>query len=224
MKKLIICIFIILSIMSCSNIINQDEKIIPSQYNFFVDTTSDISTCHFFVQNVSNRNKNFGLNLFENKNFMLDLFPGKYNFYFYDLIYKTDTTKKVYSYSAIKDVFVEIGKKRTIVINPIILQPNLSIKNENSYYTVLVNLNDIYEMFSVSSISIKQGTDKYRSINCYANEKDSNYCGEVPFFQSGSWYANISFAIKSKNDETVLSQDNLNISTSNFSNIYLGDF
>jgi hypothetical protein len=47
----------------------------------------------------------------------------------------------------------------------------------------------------------------------------------LTLYQNGDWYLNISYAVKAGAiDENCLANDNLKISTSYFSNIYLGNY
>lgn len=104
------------------------------------------------------------------------------------------------------------------------LVPAAKVVNENNQIKLIVNMDGLNDIFSLSSLSLKQGTDKLRSIDFSYDEINNCYCSTVAFYQNGSWFLNISYEVKaSAIEENSLENDNIKISTSYFQNIYLGE-
>jgi hypothetical protein len=222
--RFLIIISLSLFLFSCNAITNVEEIINPEKFSFAIDSTSDINCYHIFFQNVNDKTKNFGLNKFDKNDFETDVFPGIYNIYLYGLVDKTDTTKKVSTYLSLKNVSLKNKDKSIISLKPMILEPKFFLEPAENKYILKVDLTGIYEMFYVSSISVKQGQDKVKSIDFFSDSVNENYYCEITYYQTGIWYANISLGLKNKIDEKELNKDCLSISTNYFSNIYLGEY
>ncbi len=84
-------------------------------------------------------------------------------------------------------------------------------------------MNELGGIFSISSLSLKQGNDRFRSLDI---QKENNfYFTEVPLIENGDWFMNISYLLyDSKKRSDVLIKDNISISTSYFKDIFLGEF
>jgi hypothetical protein len=227
MKKLFLITVIVL-IFSCTKILVDQENIdyirlkisINDQYYY------NIFCYHIYFENIQDHSRSFGINNLDKNNFMtVIIYPGKYNIYTYGLTIKSSVSKNVYSYSIKKniDLFDQIN---TIEINMDILKPkiNLEYSKEENVYNLIISMQDISEIFSLSSFSLKQGSDSYKKIYLDYNASLFCYISNIDIIQNGSWYANISFYLKNKYDEKLCEQDNIQISTSYFNDIFLGEY
>ena len=149
------------------------------------------------------------------------MFPGNYNIYCYGLTDKTTSSKKVYSLKMLKNI--SIFNKKEFIIIPDILSPSVEINKSDEGYKIFIIMNDLYDVMSLSSFSIKQGDAKLKSYDFSYSSEDKQYSIVVPDIQ-GDWSANISYSIKSRIDSDLLKNDGISISTSYFSNIFLGTY
>lgn len=155
------------------------------------------------------------------------LFPGIYNIYAYGLVEKTETSKKVYSYSIKKNLECFENSKNDILLDFTILTPSAEIIIEDPIDTPIlkVYIEGISDIFSLSSLSVKQGSDRVRSVDFERHDDTMTYTAPVPIYENGDWYMNISYSLKSsKKDEDALDADDIYISTSYFKDIFLGEF
>ena len=217
-------ILLILFFFSCSmGFENKDEKIEIVNLSFTVNDEADqIDLWHIYFRNISDKSRSCSINAFDkNEEYSTALFPGRYNIYAYGLIEKTATTKNVFSYSNMLDY--ECFNNEKIQINLDELIPEFEVVTDDQPY-IKIDMRKLKESFSLSSISLKQGSDRSRSLDF--NRSDNNYC-IAPFslVENGDWFLNISYSLKdSKCDDDKLEKDEIKISTSYFSNLYLGEF
>lgn len=224
MKKFFI-LFIIIIIFSCSSesIIKEKEKIDNVSLSLSLDDqSSNIEVYHIYLKHVSDKTKSIAVDYFDlSDDISLSVFPGMYNLYSYGLVTKTETSKQVYSYSILNNIGCFSDKNINIKFDK--LSPDAVIQTIEDKFFLKINMNELSEIFSLSSLSLKQGNDRYRSLTFH--KENNYYIAEVPFYENGKWYMNISYLLLSskKNDET-LEKDNIYISTSHFSDIYLGEY
>ena len=176
------------------------------------------------MKHIKEKTKSVAINYFDlSDDISISIFPGIYNLYSYGLVAKTETSKKVYSYGFINNL--ECFNNGNIVLKYNVLYPEAEVQYIESENKVIlkINMNDLSGIFSVSSISLKQGSDRVRSLSFY--KYNENYIADVPLYENGEWYMNISYSLlSSKKDNDILDKDNIYISTSYFSDIYLGEF
>lgn len=220
--KFIVLIFLLIS---CESVINEKVTINPVNVNVKLYENLNLQSCvyHVFFKSQKYRGKSYAFNLFDiNNEKSLKIFPGKYDVYSYGIIDKTENTKKVYSYKIIKNF--EVYSDKVINIELIELRPNFKVILEDNIYTLIIFMDKIYDIFSISSLSVKQGNDKVRSLDFHLNKNDLIYYADIPFYQNGDWLMNVSFSIKSKIDEDTLNNDQIKLSTSNFTNVFIGTY
>jgi hypothetical protein len=210
-----------LSLLSCSESLEINEKIEPVNIRIKIIPDSQENLFHIFFQNIKNRNLSFGINTIEINDISTNIKPGIYNIYIYGFNDKTETSKKVYSYCILRNN-EEFNDDQIMGVMKV-LTPDSNI-DINKTYKIMIYMNDIYDIFSVSSLSLKLGEDKLKSIEFNYNETQKYYFSNELNYISGKWYMNISYLLKSKIDENAIKKDNITISTSYFSNIYLGEF
>lgn len=220
-------LFILIAfIISCQSTIYEKPKIDNIDLSIDLkeeDLTQSILLYHLYFENHNNKDESIGVNYHESgNNLKVSLFPGVYNIYAYGLIEKTNTSKKVYSFSIEKNI--KCFDNSDILINLKTLAPQAEIVIIENLPVLKVNMNDLYEIFYLSSLSIKQGGDRVRSLDYSFNNNDKSYIANVPLYENGDWYFNISYCLKSKIDKDILNKDNVDISTSYFSSIYLGNY
>lgn len=192
--------FIILFSVSCTKILIDEEKIseIPVLIRLNDDYYFEISYYHLYFENKINDKKSYGINLSkENNTVKIDLFPGLYNIYVYGLADKTSTSKKVFSYSINKEIKI-FPNNKIINISLIKLLPDIKLEFDrlNNFYNIFVNVREISDIFSLSSLSIKQGNARYKSIDFIFDYDSMNYKAEISVNENGSWYANIAYSLK----------------------------
>ena len=226
MKKLFI-LFLIIFIICCQNepIIKEKESIDNVNISLSIeDESNDIEIYHIYLRHITDKSKSNAINCFDLSNdTSLSLFPGIYNFYLYGLIAKTEKSKQVFSYGILNNIECFNNKNFSIKFKK--LYPDVEIQNIESENKVFlkINMNELSGIFSLSSVSIKQGSDRVRSLKF--NKENNYYVAEVPLYENGEWFMNISYLLlSSKKDDKILDKDNIYISTSYFKNIYLGDF
>jgi hypothetical protein len=220
--KFILFIFLLIS---CESVIKEKTTINPITANIKLYENLNQQSCayHVYFKNHEYRGESYAFNLFDIQNEkVLKILPGRYDVYSYGFIDKTENTKKVYSYKIIKNF--EIYSDKDINIELIELQPDFKVIVEDNTYKLVIFMKNIYDIFSISSLSVKQGSDKVRSLDFQFDKNDLIYYASIPFYQSGDWFMNISFSIKSKINEDELSKDQIKISTSNFTNVYIGSY
>jgi hypothetical protein len=220
------CIFFILNLLtlfSCNLSLSLEEKIPPVTLQINFNKLTDEKLFHIYFQNQNDKKHSIGFDYFDlSVSPDFSIFPGIYNIYIYGLNDKSSTTEKIYSYKIIRSV--EIFSSKEIVVEPVKLNPEFKIeKTTDSTYKIYIMMNDLYEIFSLSSFSLKQGQEKLKSMDIdYSTDKQC-YISYVPNIY-GSWYGNFSYSLRSKIDDEILKHDGITISTSYFSNIYMGDF
>jgi hypothetical protein len=227
MKKMLLLIMLVISV-SCTKILIDEEEIskIPVLIRLNDDYNNETAVYHILFENINNDKKSFGINLpKENTELQTKVFPGNYNIYVYGLAVKTAASKKVLSYSINKN-FEIIPDNKNFEVKLVKLLPDIRLEFDPDLieYDISVNMTGIFEIFSLSSLSIKQGTDRYRSVKFIYDPDSSSYTAKMQLIQNGIFYANIGYMLKSKIDEKALELDNIYISTSLFSDIYLGEF
>jgi hypothetical protein len=199
-----------------------EEKLSPIETKIKFSGLTDEKLIHIYFQNLKNKKDSFGKNIFDlTDDFAVNLFPGRYDIYFYGLDAKTSTTMKVYSTCMKKNI--EIFSYGEISMIPEVLSPEVETKKTSENWNVSIMMNELYDILSLSAFSLKQGSEKLKSFDYEYDEFGKKYFSSVPDIK-GSWYMNVSYSIKSKIDEEVLKKDNINISTSYFSNLNLGEF
>ncbi len=227
MKKIFI-FFVLIIIITCQQeptIIKKEVSINDINLSLSISEQSEeIQLYHIYLKHISDNKKSFAINCFDlTADLNISLFPGVYNLYSYGLVNKTETTKKVFSYSNIEKIKLFEDKKTELFFK--ILTPDVLIEydNINNKVVLKVFMNELYSIFTVSSISIKQGIDRVRSLDFI--KQDNIYLAEVPLFENGEWFLNISYSLlSSKKNKSILDKDSIKISTSYFSNIFLGEF
>lgn len=227
MRKTIIFVLILI-IISCQqepSIIKKEESIKNIKLSLSInDDSEDIQVYHIYLKHISDKTKSFAVNCFDLTNDLnISLFPGVYNFYSYGLVDKTETSKNVFSYSIIENIKLFENNDIKLYFN--ILNPDVKIEYDevNNKVYLKVFINELFGIFTVSSISLKQGIDRVRSLDF--NKLDNIYLAEVPLYENGEWFLNISFSLlSSKKDNIILDKDNIYISTSYFKDIFLGEF
>ncbi|OHD44456.1 MAG: hypothetical protein A2086_06805 [Spirochaetes bacterium GWD1_27_9] len=222
MKIYILLLFCLL--ISCSAIDNISEKTELINIKIINESTDDICY-HLFFENIKNSKYSFGINQ-TNKDQSLDikLIYGSYNVYIYGLINKTDTTKKVYSYQIIKENKFFNNSILNVKTENLEPQLDLALNEETNDYNLTILVDKIFSILYISSISIKQGTLKTKSLKLSYVDQEKKYITEKISGEKGVWLLNISFGIKTKIDKSILTKDNITISTTNFTNIVIGEF
>lgn len=226
--KKIFIFFILALIISCQQdpvIVKEEETIKKVDLSLSINNQSeDIEVYHIYLKNISDNARSYAVNNFDLTNDLnISLFPGVYSLYSYGLIDKTETSKKVFSYSIIENI--EFFQNKKIKLSFKILNPDVLIEYDyiNDKVFLKVFMNDLYGFFTVSSISIKQGSDRVRSLDFI--KLDNIYLAEVPLYENGEWFLNISYSLlSSKINKSILDNDNIYLSTSYFKDILLGEF
>jgi len=145
---------------------------------------------------------------------------GMYNLYYFGLSNKSETSLNVTHYSYLKNI--KVNKDKNISLEILELKPCYSSDFENNNAAIMINMNNIYEFFGLSSVSVKQGGDRYRSCSFeYDNDLES-YIIVIPIQYYGDWYINISYCLKYKFDNNISLNENINLSTSYFPDNFLG--
>ncbi len=224
MKRFSFILIFVLWLFSCDSEVKKELVIKPFDVSLklrdFPEQRSDVY--HVFLKNVDT-NDSSGTDIFMPDNrIAIRLYPGVYNIYCYGLVDKTQTSKKVFSYRILKNIGIYESQELNIDLSTLV--PDFSISGQTQGYLLKVFMNEIYDIFSVSSLSVKQGTGRAVSIDYQLDKENLFYYSPIELIKSGSWFMNISYSLKSKVDDKVLKRDNINISTSNFTDIYLGDF
>jgi hypothetical protein len=227
MKKIILIIINVILISCTKNLV--DKEIIENRQVIIklIDPYYYNTYCyHIFFENIADYKKSFGINNLNKDNLLTVLiYPGIYNIYAYGLNVKSTVSKNVFSYSVKKaeELFDQIN---IIEMNMNILTPKIEsvYDMQLNAYRLNVSMQDISEIFSLSSFSIKQGTEDYKKIYLDYNSSSCCYTANIEIIQNGSWFANISYYLKNKYDEKICEEDNIHISTSYFSDIYLGEY
>lgn len=226
MNRFILLIVFIITI-NCqeSSIIKKDEKIINNKIKLsLIDNSENIIFYHIYLKNFNDSKKSFALNHFDlSDDLEASLFPGLYDFYAYGLIEKKESSKMILSYSVIENF--DVYKDKNIKFNFIQLKPDARIEYDNIGNKVYLKvfMNELSGIFSISSLSLKQGNDRYRSLDI--QKMDDIYFTEIFLIENGKWYLNVSYQLyNSKKDNNVLEKDNISISTSSFKDFYLGEF
>ena len=225
MKRILLLFSIFL--LGCFTV--EHEQLFVEYEDFFItidDNSDDIFGYHIYFENQKDRYKSYGINQYEyNVKIKVSLFPGIYNIYTYGLVEKTSSSKKVYSFNTKKGVECFVNSERNILIKPCVLIPQADILENFIDLPILkVYMSELIDIFSLSSLSVKQGTDRVRSVTYEYDENDITYNANVSLYENGDWYMNISYLLKSKKDSNILEQDNIYISTSYFKNIFLGEY
>ncbi len=227
MKKLFLLFIIFVIILSCqeSSIIKENEKIKNKNIILTIyDNSKNIILYHVYFKNINDSKESFAVNNFDlTDDIKTSLFPGIYNLYIYGLIDKDENSKMVFSYSIINNL--EIYENKNIKLDLTQLDPDVLVEYDNIKNKVYLKIymNELGGIFSISSLSLKQGNDRFRSLDI---QKENNfYFTEVPLIENGDWFMNISYLLyDSKKRSDVLIKDNISISTSYFKDIFLGEF
>ncbi|HOJ64215.1 MAG TPA: hypothetical protein PLE45_07315 [Spirochaetota bacterium] len=221
MKKIFLFSLFILS--SCSVILYDDSIIIQKKRVSLEFSQTNFSIYHIYFEKIGDKKESKGFTIFKPDNFLVAyLFPGTYNIYLYSIVPKTDTTFCVSKYKILKNIKITEEKNIFVDDNFKDLYPSFSIeKYDEESYLLTIDMKDCYELFSISSMSIKQGTDKTRSIDFSFDKYFLKVFAIIPFYQNGDWFMNISFSIKSKIDFGNLENNNIFLSTTYIPNIFL---
>ncbi len=213
--------FLILILITFSCMVEFYDNSSIGETSIFIRILDDTSYIyHIYFENINCKTKSKGQNL-NNKNYItFKIYPGIYNIYIYRIVPKTDSSFCVDKYKVLKNI--KIVNKKSIELTLEDLYPDFKFESNNNEYIIKIYMDKIYEIFGLSSISIKQGDDKVRSILCSYSKEENIYYSIIPFYQQGDWFMNISFYLKSKVDSNELEKDNIYISTTYLKNIFLG--
>lgn len=226
--KNIICFILLFCLFSCINIIKSSEDIKNAEIKVgLFDLTDDAVLYHIYFKNIYNKKKSTGYNIFDiSSDISFYIYPGVYNIYTYGLFEKTSTSLKVLNYDIRKNIDIFNDSNKNIQVEMKLLTTSYDVeydsKSENAI--LKIHMNEIYDIFSLSSISVRQGEDRVRSLSYYFDERDLSYIVDVPLYENGDWFMNISYKLKSKIDDDLLDGSDIYISTSYFKDIYLGEY
>lgn len=222
MKKVFLPIFILI-LFSCSVVFKENSFLSRERVKVTI-TESDSFFYHIYFENIDDKKESYGKTISSLDSLaILYLFPGKYNIYVYGIVPKTEESFYIQKFRVLKEV--EIITQNEIIISQLFdLYPVFNIEKYNSdNYLLELDLKEIYEMFSISSLSVKQNSDRTRSLTWKTDNESLKVYALIPFYQSGEWFMNISFSIKSKIDESELEKSGINLSTTYLKNIPLGN-
>jgi|GEM_PF-3538410 len=224
--KSFLLLFFLFSFLCCDETIMNKENIndVTIVLSFSEEYVNDIVIYHVYFYNNQDKSKSKGFNIAEiNKEFKTNIFPGIYDIYVYGLVEKTESSLKVFSYdySLKLKCFNDI---QNLKINLKELIPDFKLNTDLVIPMIKISMSGISDLFSLSSLSIKQGSDRVRSLDLIYDKDKNIYTAEIPVYDNGLWLMNISYSLKSKINKSALSNDNLYISTSYFKDIYLGEY
>jgi hypothetical protein len=216
---------LLISIMtaSCSNeIISEKEEITQPEISLVVNDKNNNSLYHVYFKNSESYTKSSSVNLNKEKKTKSTLKFGNYSVYALSFAPKTTSN---YCCDKFWSTTIDITESKTLLAEPVILKPDAEIIYENGEVQIIIHTERYNDIFSISSLSLKQGSDKVRSLNFIYNEKDKNYSAKITLYRNGEWYYNISFTLKAGAiDEKTLEKDGIKLSTTAFQDISLGTF
>jgi len=222
MKKILIFILFCLFLSCEENIINENEKIEKIKVNLSITNNEVNPLYHIYVKNNSSYKKSLSYDLTNSNELFLECERGNYNLYILSLIDKSATAKyanKIY-YSE-----ESLFENKIITVELTEVYPETSIIIYNNLPRLIINFQKYENLFSISSLSLKQGTDKVKSLSFNYDAANKYYYADITLYQNGEWLLNTSFSVKAAaQDEKKLSDDNIILSTTAFTNITLGSF
>lgn len=218
-------IFFFIHIISCTQSINIKEKITRKKIKLeIMDNFEKNQYYHFYFENINDKSNSSGLVKENNENIheiVIELFPGIYNIYCYGLAEKTGKTKKVFSFQTLTEIEIFREKEFKIKTRKLYPEFDLHINEDSNSVKLLINMQELNNFFSVSTISIKQGSNRNKTVNYSYNKIEKKYEAIISIEKTGDWYLNISYSLKSKKDKRCLKNNNIKISTNYFKDIYL---
>ncbi|MCG8570304.1 MAG: hypothetical protein MJB14_09205 [Spirochaetes bacterium] len=223
MKK--ICIFILFILFSCQQRMVISEQINPVTIQLATKTIDQEELIHYYFKNLENNDYSTGILINPNAAAQQEviLYPGPYAIYVYGLITKDQSVMQVYSYTYQKKLLLQQNEKLSFHCKLLYPQFSSCLIEKANQVNILIYFNDISDLFSLSSVSIQQGEGRKTSYD-FEKIDDQTVFLTVPVEENGKWLMNNSLAIKSKWSKEIFLETNLNLSTSYFSNLYLGTF
>lgn len=219
-KQLIFFILVVL-FLSCVNYINQVEKLKDCTMTVKLFDENNAIIYHFFLENRA-LNISYSYSFTDKESLAFVVKEGTYDIYYFGLIKKNDTSYMVISYSYEKNMSIH----NNLILNMNVkgFFPNYqTIKNSENIIELKIFVSDVIEFSYVSSISVKQGSDRYRSVNFLYDEIKKLYLSNIPIQYSGSWYMNISYTVRYRFNNSI-ENSGYKLSTSYFSDNFLGVF
>lgn len=220
--KFFIFLFITL-LFSCSEYITKDIKLkdLVLTINFVRDKLPAYN--HFFIENLVNSGDSYSFTIENSANdiFKLTIKEGVYSIYYFGLTNKTDATYMITSFFYKKNF--SLNKNFNLCIEPRAFSPEFSAIKNSSIVSINIDAKEIYEFSYLSSISIKQGSDRYRSSTFSFDDKTFSYLSNIDILYNGDWYMNNSYTIRYKFDNSI-TKTGIKLSTIYLPDIFLGNF
>lgn len=216
----IITLFFVLSIVmySCSDPQVIEEKITPVPLSVTIQG-SDTSAGVYHIYYKHNKTKNYSKGVVtDNRSNTLKLFPGIYTIYLYKLADKSTKYKMVESFSVIKDV--KVFSRLNLTPQLTTLSHTVTYCRENDRVQISLAMDGLYELFTISSLSVQKGSSRSKSVSHKYNRSFNRYEAFIVLESDEVWSVNLSYALRSsKIEKTVLTQSGISISTRRFNNI-----
>ena len=152
----------------------------------------------------------------------MNIFPGEYNIYCYGLDRK-DNEKFMPVSGAVISRKIRINNDEVVEISMIEVIPEYELvySIEKEIFEINIDFKKYDTLFSISSVSIKQGNQRVRGLEYRYISEEQKYLSETDIECYGDWFFNISYSIKNKIDKKALSSDGISITTNSFINLYL---
>lgn len=221
MKFILLLFTVTIAVYSCSEPFMIEEKIYPVRISISIKSPGESpGLYHIYYKHIKEKSFSRGI-VTESSTSKIELFPGTYTIYLYKLADKSEKYKKVISYRVIRDV--KIFSPLCLSEELILLSPVVKHSREQEGLRLWLPMDGVYELFTISSLSVKQGSSRNKSVSPGYNKHRKRYEVVVPVNNEGLWFINISYALRSsKIDKVSLKEAGISVSTSNFSNVPLG--
>lgn len=209
---------------SCSNYIDENLHLKKADLKIIMNNELNNAVYHhIFLENIDIKDKSLHQYYYDFKDYLeLSVSYGSYNLYYFGLSYKNETSMNVINYSYIKNIKVNKDLNLSMKIEK--FEPQYSLNIEDNIITIMIDVKDVSDFFALSSVSIKQGSDRYRSSEFEYNESMKNYITSVQKQYFGDWYMNLSFYMKYKFEKSILMNENIKLSTSYYPDNFLKTF
>jgi hypothetical protein len=151
------------------------------------------------------------------------LFPGVYDLYLYGMSQKSETTVSITSWSK-QNIVISHGVPAdiTTTLQVVDITGSLEINGKSSVH-LAVPCQDLDSIFSLSSLSVKQGSDRVRRVEAEYDENHECWGAVIPVSRVGIWSFNISLQPCNLYDDKVIEYSGYRLSTTYIKNIPLGE-